>query len=104
MRSSAAAYFVSVEVTSSVMPLSSTSSNPLLNKEEIGAATEAEAIIAEFTAEKRRSIATASCPLTFISPLMVMVESPSVRSLEVIVLKRVMFKSNGVRNESLATS
>jgi hypothetical protein len=38
------------------------------------------------------------------APLMVIVESPSERSLEVIVLKTVMFSSSGVKNESLAIS
>jgi hypothetical protein len=39
-----------------------------------------------------------------ISPFTLIVESPSARSLEVIVLKSVMLRSNGVRNESFAIS
>src|SRR5882762_8850309 len=59
---------------------------------------------AEFPAEKRRSSSIASCPRTLMAPLIVIVESPRARSLEVIVLKTVRFSSSGVRKESFAIS
>ncbi len=104
MRSSVPAYLVSEDEISSVIPSSWTLSNPLVNSELTGAAIDPEARIGALFDEKRRSILIVSSPLTRISPFTEIVDSPRARSLEVIVLKSVILRSSGVRNESLATS
>jgi hypothetical protein len=67
---------------------------------------EPAAIMAELFAENRRSISMGSSPLTLISPLNDKVESPRARSLDVIVLKTVMFRSkaSGMCHSQFRTS